>query len=306
MEQIELRVLDSQLTVNEEDMIVEGLVNKTEAWSHTLGQRKKFREKIKKGAFSKAIDDAQRIDFLGEHRVDMLLATTENGSLELWEDDEGLKMRAKIAPTSYGKDLFTLMKEKMVNHMSFGFKAISDSWKKLSDGTFERSIDGLVLKEVSVVRNPAYPQSAISARNIEIVEDVEIPADIDVEERAEEPAAEVQPETIAEQVANTVNQSEIIAKMFTQFKTELLSELKAQQTAQPAHVVEAPAKSTEKVEVVVEPVVEQKEEPVVPQTEPVKTEEAVQTITEPEEKPVDNSKGVVDLLAKYKELQNFK
>lgn len=185
MEKLELRMMQTSISTNEDGMVVEGLVNKTESWSHVLGVRKKFREKISKGAFDKAIQVAPRIDFLAEHDSSKLLATTENGSLELWEDEEGLKMRAHICPTSYGKDIYELMKSEIVRHMSFGFKVVSDKWKKLSNGTFERIVESLELSEVSVVRNPAYPQSAIAARGIELVEDVEIPNDI-LEERSQE------------------------------------------------------------------------------------------------------------------------
>ena len=185
MEKLELRVMQTSIATDNTDMVVEGLVNKTESWSHTLGMRKKFREKICRGAFDKAIQTAPRIDFLAEHDSSKLLATTENGSLELWEDSEGLKMRARICPTSYGKDMYELMKGNLVRHMSFGFRVVSDKWKKLSNGTFERTVDALELSEVSVVRNPAYPQSAIAARGIELVEDVNIPEDI-LEERSQE------------------------------------------------------------------------------------------------------------------------
>lgn len=185
MEKLELRVMQTSIATDGTDMVVEGLVNRTESWSHTLGMRKKFREKICRGAFDKAIQTAPRIDFLAEHDSSKLLATTENGSLELWEDSEGLKMRARICPTSYGKDMYELMKGNLVRHMSFGFRVVSDKWKKLSNGTFERTVDALELSEVSVVRNPAYPQSAIAARGIELVEDANIPEDI-LEERSQE------------------------------------------------------------------------------------------------------------------------
>ena len=187
MERLELRVMQSSIATNDEDLIVEGLVNKTESWSHTLGVRKKFKEKICRGAFDKAIQNANRIDFLCEHDSSKLLSTTENNSLQLWEDEEGLKMRAIICPTTYGRDLYELMRAKLVNHMSFGFRVLSDKWKKLSNGTFERIVEELELLEVSAVRNPAYPQSAIAARGIELVEDVEIPDDVQ-EERSNEMA----------------------------------------------------------------------------------------------------------------------
>ena len=47
--------------------------------------------------------------------------------------------------------------------------------EKLADGTYERSISDLYLAEVSAVRNPAYVQSTIQARSIEVIEDVNIP-----------------------------------------------------------------------------------------------------------------------------------
>ena len=177
---LEMRMNPTSISTTEDGkMYCEGLVNGTETWSKELGIKRKFVEKVKKGAFTRAIEKAPRIDFLAEHDTTKLLATTDNGSLELFEDSEGLKMRAEIVPTSYGKDMYELMKSGMVRHMSFGFKALKDSWVKRSTGLYERTIEELSLAEVSVVRNPAYAHSGISARNIDIVEDVEIPSEVD-------------------------------------------------------------------------------------------------------------------------------
>lgn len=308
-ENFELRVLDSNLSIDEDEMIVEGLVNETNAWSHQLGQRKKFVEKIEKGAFQKAIEENPRIDFLSEHRDDMLLATTENGSLQLWEDEKGLKMRAKIAPTSYGKDIFTLMKNNMINHMSFGFKVLSDKWDKRSDGIYCRSVNKLALKEVSVVRNPAYPQSVIAARGIDVVEDVEIPAELEErnEQNIEEPKnVESNPvviEPVVEQpkLTNNTITKEDVQSMFNSFESKIMDMLKPQ-VEQP--VVEQP-KTEEKPIVVEQPQVEQ------PKVEgQLKTEVVVKPtqLAQPQEenRPVDNSKQIIDLLNKYKDLQSLK
>jgi len=193
MENIELRLIPTEISVDDDgNLYCEGLVNQTDSWSQELGLNRKFVEKISKGVFAKAIARAPRIDFLVEHDNTKLLATTENGSLELLEDDQGLKMRAKIAQTSYGKDIYELMKEKMVNHMSFGMKVISDTWSKGITGVYQRVINDLDLREVSVVRNPAYTQSAIVARGLNVVEDVEIP-DIS-EEKEEESELEIKNE----------------------------------------------------------------------------------------------------------------
>ena len=86
MKKLEVRLINSSLNVEDDSLVVEGLVNETEKWSHVLGVRKKFRERICRGAFAKAIDANPRIDFLCEHDTNKLLATTENNSLQLWED----------------------------------------------------------------------------------------------------------------------------------------------------------------------------------------------------------------------------
>lgn len=212
MEKIELRIAQSSLTAEDNDLIVEGLVNKTESWSHMLGQKKRFREKISKGAFTRAIESAPRIDFLAEHDSSKILSTTDNDSLQIWEDAEGLKIRAKICPTTYGEDIYKLMKHKIVNHMSFGFRVIADKWKKLTDGTFERTVDSLELIEVSAVRNPAYPQSAIAARGMELIEDVDIPEDI-LEERGSEEMNEKEIQEIRDFMKSINDRFDNIEKM---------------------------------------------------------------------------------------------
>lgn len=199
MNNMEIRFQTSDLTTTDEGvMLVEGLVNKTESWSNELGQRRKFKEKINRGAFAKALVEAPRVDFLMEHDGSKLLATTQNGSLTLFEDEEGLKMRAEIVPTTYGKDLYALMRSKIINHMSFGFRVINDKWKKLTDGTYQREIDSLQLIEVSAVRNPAYPQSMIHARGLNVVENEDelIPDNVEEERTEQEIQTETSPEPI--------------------------------------------------------------------------------------------------------------
>lgn len=297
IEQMELRVLSSQINSNNDELVVEGLVNKTESLSHVLGKHKKFREKIRKGAFQEAINESRRIDFLAEHRQDFLLATTENNSLELWEDDEGLKMRAKIAPTSYGKDFYTLMSEKLISHMSFGFRVLKDSWKSGIDGIYERTVDKLELKEVSVVRNPAYPASAISARGIELVEDVEIPDEVRSEEVQEEKVEQpvVEPKAQEPTVNVTIDTNEVANKLFEMFKNEGITFVGKQNVD--TQTVDEKVEETQ----VEEPIVEEQSQEV---KEEVVQEEVKQDDNEVAKK--DNSEEILGLLHKYKELQKLK
>ncbi|WHX64209.1 HK97 family phage prohead protease [Peribacillus frigoritolerans] len=180
---MELRVQDSELRSNEDGLLtVSGYVNKTEQLSETLGVTKRFKEKIAKGTFSRAIRNATRdIDFLSEHQQDKILASTRNNSLQLKEDEQGLFMEAIITPTSWGKDAYELIKSGIHRNMSFGFRTISDYWKPTASGIFERTITEMELMEISVVKNPAYSQSTISSRGIDLVEEVEIPAEMEFE-----------------------------------------------------------------------------------------------------------------------------
>lgn len=183
MKNIELRMNSFNVIDNDQEgkLTVQGYVNETGKESHLLGDRKKFKETISKGAFTRALAKGNYIHFLAEHDENKILASTRNGSLTLKEDDKGLLMTADISDTTYGRDYHTLIKDGILRNMSFGFTVDKDKWSKDKDGTYKREVNDLTLYEVSVVTNPAYPQSTISARGLNIIEDVEIP---NIEERA--------------------------------------------------------------------------------------------------------------------------
>ncbi|RKD84118.1 HK97 family phage prohead protease [Sinobaca qinghaiensis] len=175
MKKMEVRANNVEVRATENgSLIVEGYVNETGQPSEILGGHKRFREKILKGAFQRAIDKAQKqgIDFLAEHDKSKILSSTTNDSLILKEDSKGLFMSATITPTSWGKDYYELIKSNILSKMSFGFRTIKDKWSENVTGVYDRTIEELELFEVSVVRNPAYSQSNIAARGIDI-EDAE-------------------------------------------------------------------------------------------------------------------------------------
>ena len=188
MKNIELRFNNFENVIDENDgkLRVSGYVNEVEKFSHTLGTRKKFKEKICRGTFKRALEKGNDIHFLAEHDDNKILASTRNNSLTLVEDEKGLFMTAEISPTSYGKDYHTLINDGILRNMSFGFSVDKDKWKKSHDGIYTREITDLTLYEVSVVTNPAYPQSSIQARGMSLVNELEIPSDIEVEEEMEE------------------------------------------------------------------------------------------------------------------------
>ncbi|MCT9858220.1 phage major capsid protein [Priestia megaterium] len=170
---MELRSNKTILTSDGDNLVVRGYVNKTNELSNLLGGAKKFREKIAKGAFNKALEKRE-VDFLAEHDSKLILASTRNQSLQLKEDEQGLYMEATITPTSWGSDYYQLIKSGILKNMSFGFRSIRDSWEHVQ-GMAIRTIHELELMEVSCVKDPAYSQSTISARGISLVEEVQVP-----------------------------------------------------------------------------------------------------------------------------------
>lgn len=188
-QQMELRTNNVEVRAAEDgSLFVSGYVNETGKLSEILGGSKRFREKISKGAFQKAIDKAQErgIDFLAEHDREKILSSTRNQSLKLKEDSKGLYMEATITPTSFGRDYYELIKSNLLSSMSFGFRAVKDNWKNAASGLAERTVEELELFEVSVVRDPAYSASNIQARGINLVN----------EQRAEKETVEVSVEDL--------------------------------------------------------------------------------------------------------------
>ncbi|AHG23926.1 capsid maturation protease [Staphylococcus phage vB_SepS_SEP9] len=189
MAKVEFRMHDAKMT-SEGDMIVAGYVNQTEQFSQELGLAKRFKEKISKGAFQRAISKSDRdIDFLAEHDSSVVLASTKNGTLDLKEDDKGLYMEARVINTSAGRDWYEMISSGLITNMSFGFQSINDEWRSVGENLFERTINDLELFEVSAVRNPAYAQSSISNRGLDTSDEDIVPEDIEEENVMEQRTA---------------------------------------------------------------------------------------------------------------------
>ena len=190
MAKVEFRMHDAKMT-SEGDMIVAGYVNQTEQFSQELGLAKRFKEKISKGAFQRAISKSDRdIDFLAEHDSSVVLASTKNGTLDLKEDDKGLYMEARVINTSAGRDWYEMISSGLITNMSFGFQSINDEWRSVGENLFERTINDLELFEVSAVRNPAYAQSSISNRGLDTSDEDIVPEDIEEENVMEKRTAD--------------------------------------------------------------------------------------------------------------------
>lgn len=176
-EQRVLELRSENFEFNDNDLTVSGYVNKAGDVSKVIGrpndngQLQFFYETIDPQAFIDSINnrpDGKPIDLYADHDPQKLLATTDNGSLELNVDDVGLHMRAHIVNTNDGRDAYELIKSGIMGKMSFGFKVKHASMDYSYANAHKyplRKVDSLDLMEVSAVRFPAYLDTNIEARN---------------------------------------------------------------------------------------------------------------------------------------------
>lgn len=123
-----------------------------------------FREQIAPGAFTDAIgrDD---VVFLINHDG-LPLARTRSGTLELSQDDHGLKMRSVLDPEDPDvKAIAGKMKRGDLDKMSFAFFPEVEEWDETGEVPL-RTIKAASLYDVSIVTTPAYDGTEIGLRSL--------------------------------------------------------------------------------------------------------------------------------------------
>ena len=118
-----------------------------------------FIERIQRGAFRKSLRSRNDIKFLWNHDTGEILGSSRAKTINLIEDDRGLRIEGTLPNTSRGRDVAELLRRGDVDSMSFGFSvpAGGDAW---SDDGSERTLKSVRLHEVSLVAFPAYPGTA--------------------------------------------------------------------------------------------------------------------------------------------------
>jgi uncharacterized protein len=121
-----------------------------------------FIEYVAPGAFKRSLQSRNEVKLLWNHDAGEPLASLRGGSMQLVEDDRGLKVTATLPQTSRGKDVAELLRTKVIDSMSFGFNVIKDTWSR--DGQ-TRTLDSVRLFEVSIVSFPAYESTTAQVRS---------------------------------------------------------------------------------------------------------------------------------------------
>lgn len=153
-----------QINIREDSVEIEGYVNAVERNSKPLLSRMgKFIERIKAGAFARALKRNDDVHVLLNHDWQRDLGSTKKGNLELAEDNIGL--RAKL--TTSDKDVVEMAKRGDLVGWSFGFYD-RDVKNGVENGMLTREVNDLDLEEVSILdrsKVPAYDGTLIMARD---------------------------------------------------------------------------------------------------------------------------------------------
>lgn len=121
-----------------------------------------FIEYVKRGAFSKTINDGADVRLLIDHEG-VPLARTKSGTLVLEEDERGLRVEADLDPSNPdAARIISAMKRGDLSQMSFAFRTVKDNWN--SDRSV-RELREVQLFDVSVVTFPAYEETVAELRS---------------------------------------------------------------------------------------------------------------------------------------------
>ena len=121
-----------------------------------------------------AFDEADMSDVVLRYNHNdsfIILARTRNKSLELVPDEKGLFMRAKLqSDVAQHRDVYNLVKSGLISQMSFAFNVLDEKVER-RDGKTHRIIKKIGrLADVSIVDVPAYEQTSVLARSLELVD----------------------------------------------------------------------------------------------------------------------------------------
>ena len=120
---------------------------------------------------ARAFDDADMSDVILQYNHEgRVFARTSNGTLSIFPDEHGLKIRALLGGTEIGRQLYQEIRGGYTTKMSFGFKVAADERdvkedKETHDVEIMRTITKVAkLYDVSAVSLPANPATTIAAR----------------------------------------------------------------------------------------------------------------------------------------------
>lgn len=130
-----------------------------------------WREVVRPGAFRSALGEKQDVRALINHDKNLILGRSTSGTLVLSEDATGLLCEIDPPDTQAARDLMTLIQRGDISGMSFAFRVRPDGDRTVCTiqgemETEDRELLDVDLVDVSIVTNPAYPQTDVAIRSM--------------------------------------------------------------------------------------------------------------------------------------------
>jgi len=130
-----------------------------------------FYEVISRGAFDEILANPNLdVIYTPNHNYDLVVARTVSGTLQLINDEKGLKYRAEVPNIGYANDLYESIKRGDIFESSFTFMvgAEGQNWTKSGEGIDLRTVTKASdLREVASVTWGAYSDTKVAARSLQ-------------------------------------------------------------------------------------------------------------------------------------------
>lgn len=183
-----------RINIRADDSVeIEGYVNAVERLSKPLNSRLgQFLERVKVGAFKRALERAEDVRILLNHEWDKDLGGIKDGNLELNEDAIGLHARAIIRD----KEVVEEARRGDLVGWSFGFTD-RDVETREENGLPLREVRDMDLYEVSLINKkkvPAYDGTLVTVRTADESQSLNISDLTEVTPKVTEERAEEKPE----------------------------------------------------------------------------------------------------------------
>lgn len=125
-----------------------------------------FIEYIAPDAFDESLNSDAEIMLLYAHKWSAPLARRSAGRLTLEKREDGIYFSATPPDTTRAQDLLKDIEAGNVKGNSFGFTVEADEWSTDENGRQIRRILKGTLYEISVVVDPAYPDTTLAKRSL--------------------------------------------------------------------------------------------------------------------------------------------
>lgn len=123
-----------------------------------------FREQIAPEAMDRTLSDHIDLRALVDHDSSRILGRITAGTLRVEKDGQGLVVEIDPPQTTSGQDIVESVRRRDVTGMSFAFRTLKDMWDETTTPPTRTVLDMLV-REVSIVTFPAYPQTEVALRS---------------------------------------------------------------------------------------------------------------------------------------------